>query len=157
MSTTINKGDVEELLAIMEQWEVTELHLKHDTVTLDLVRAVQCIPQQVVYTDEPLCEVFEDAGSQADVVAISASVVGTFHLQKRGFPHGAPRVNDEVFVGQVIANIELMHIPTDLVSPVAGTIEEILAAEGAGVEYGQPLLLIRPLAEVSEDETGFIS
>ncbi|MEI7832850.1 MAG: biotin/lipoyl-containing protein [bacterium] len=155
MSTTINKGDVEELLAIMEQWEIAELHLKHDTVSIDLVRAAQYVaPDEYAYIDEPLCEVFEEQ-TASEAVAIPAPVVGTFHLLTRGFPGGAPRVNDEVFAGQVIGNIELMHIPTDLASPIAGTIDAILAEEGAGVEYGQPILLIRPLVEVSEDETGF--
>jgi acetyl-CoA carboxylase biotin carboxyl carrier protein len=63
-------------------------------------------------------------------------------------------VGDAVRAGQHIGVIELMHIPTDLISPVSGTIEGILADDGAGVEYGQPLMVIRPFAEVSEDEVG---
>ncbi len=49
-----------------------------------------------------------------------------------------------------------MHVPYDLVSPVSGTIEAILADDDAGVEYGQPLMVICPLEEVGEDEAGIV-
>lgn len=166
MSATFQVSDVEELLALMEQWGIAELHLKVEDASLDLVRATyeaeipatQLMAQPAstavapgqpgpsVATEEPV----------AEPVIMYAPVVGVFHLATRGFPNRAPQAGDTVQAGQSVGNIELMHIPTDLVSPVSGTIEGILADDGAGVEYGQPLMVIRPFEEVSEDEAGML-
>ncbi len=37
-------------------------------------------------------------------------------------------------------------MPNDVLSPVSGVAREVLTADGAAVEYGQPLMLIEPLA-----------
>lgn len=142
----------------MEQWGIAELHLSVEDSALDLVRA---LPQAAV------CDGMAPAAAPqvapvmaeeavAEPVTIFAPVVGIFHLATRGFPQRAPHVGDAVQAGQSIGSIELMHIPTDLVSPVSGTIEGIVVDDGAGVEYGQPLLVIRPFEEVSEDEAGML-
>ena len=44
----------------------------------------------------------------------------------------------------MIGAIEAMKVPNSVPSPVAGVVREVLAADGAAVEYGQPLLLIEP-------------
>jgi acetyl-CoA carboxylase biotin carboxyl carrier protein len=92
-----------------------------------------------------------------DLITIFAPVVGLFHLATHGFPKRRPHPGDQVQAGQSLGVIELMHIPSDLISPVSGTIEGILAEDGAGVEYGQPLMVIQPCEEVSEDEAGMLS
>jgi acetyl-CoA carboxylase biotin carboxyl carrier protein len=153
--------DIEELLDVMEQWDIAELHLQVEDARLDLVRSVpaSAVPAQV--TESPLSApppaLPEAAGSpRAEPVTIVAPVVGLFHLATRGFPQGMPRPSDPVQAGQSLGAIELMHIPSDLISPVSGIIEGILAEDGAGVEYGQPLMIIHPYEEVSEDEAGML-
>lgn len=162
MSEAFQLSDVEELLAVMEQWQVAELHLSVDDGSLDVVRAVPTATSEAM----PVASAPTAAGSEAaavpseepatEPVTIFAPVVGVFYLATRGFAHGAPTPGDVVQAGQSIGNIELMRIPTELVSPVSGTIEGIMAEDGAGVEYGQPLMVIRPFEEVSEDEAGML-
>lgn len=142
----------------MEQWGIAELHLKVDEASLDLVRAVA---PAYLAAPQPVAEPAAGAAAPAleavsDLMTVTAPVVGVFHLATRGFPQRAPQSGDIVQAGQNVGVIELMHIPTDLVSPVSGTIEGILVEDGAGVEYGQPLMVIRPFEEVNEYEAGMV-
>lgn len=145
----------------MEQWGIAELHLTVGDAALDLQRAVTsgatvaplAAPAALAAALAATPEQEDEAPSP---VPIPAPVVGIFHLATRGFPQGSPQPGDAVQAGQVIGNIELMHVPTDLVSPVSGTIEAIMVDDGAGVEYGQTLMVIRPFEEVSEDEAGMV-
>lgn len=157
MAATFQVHDVEELLQLMEQWGIADLHLTVGEATLDLRRAAvagAAAPASVVVPHP--AEAPEAESALSEPIAIPAPVVGLFHLAARGFGDGGPKPGDQVQAGQVIGSIELMHVPTDLVSPVSGTIEAVMVDEGAGVEYGQALMVIRPFEEVSEDEAGMV-
>jgi len=148
--------DVEELLGVMEQWNIAEMHLTIGDASLDLVRTVAPAAIASPAAPAPAQPAATVATMETEPVIIQAPVVGVFHLGHRGFPQGAPHVGDAVQAGQVIGSIELMHVPTDLVSPVSGIITGILAEDGTGVEYARPLMSIRPFEEVSEDEAGML-
>jgi len=148
--------DVEEMLALMGQWGITELQLTVADASLSVVRAPAPTTESIPL---PTCTANDIAllsDIDDDPVTITAPVVGVFHPAKRGFPAGSPQVGDQVQAGQLVGTIELMHVPTDLISPVSGLIEGILIDNGAGVEYGQSLIAIRPFEEVSEDEAGML-
>ncbi len=71
------------------------------------------------------------------LVAVTASAVGLFR------PAAPPlQIGDTVRSGQVVGTVESLKIPTDVTAPAAGSVMEILAEDGQGVEYGQPLLMI---------------
>lgn len=150
-------NDIEELLALMEHWGIGEMHLSIQDASVDLVRLsppasgmeVSAAPLEVA--GQP---VHPELQCTPELLTIYAPAVGVFHLARHRFPHGVPQPGDPVQAGQIIGAIELMHVPYDLVSPVSGTIEAMLAEDGAGVEYGQPLMVICPDEEVSEDEAG---
>ena len=157
MGESIQVSDVEEILDLMEQWGIAEVHLNVEGSALDLVRRAAYVPPPGhAAPAAPVVEAAADDVFEEAIEYICAPAVGVFHLAHRGFPHGEPRPGDQVQAGQLIGTIELMHVPNDLVSPVSGTIESILADDGAGVEYGQPLMSIRPYEEVSEDEAGML-
>ncbi len=157
MTTDIQVTDVEEILDLMEQWGIVEVHLAFDGATLDLVRrTAPAAPPVAAPAEAEVPAGDEPAAVDVAPVPVIAPAVGVFHLARKGFPHGAPAVGDQVQAGQVIGSIELMRVPNDLVSPVSGTIVSILADDGAGVEFGQPLMTIRPFEEVGEDEAGML-
>jgi len=159
MAEPIQASDIEEICDLMEQWGIAEVHLNIEGSALDLIRrtvpvvvpATGAAAGHAVPPSEPSAEITEE-----ELEYICAPAVGVFHLAHRGFPHGAPQSGDQVQAGQTIGSIELMHVPNDLVSPVSGTIDSILTDDGAGVEYGQPLMSIRPYEEVSENEAGML-
>jgi biotin carboxyl carrier protein len=154
VTATFQVHDIEELLALMEQWGIAELHINVEEASADLVRTV-CVPTSAPVSPHAAAAAPVE-GPAREPVLIRAPVVGVFHLVTRGFPHERPRPGDLVQAGQVIGSIELMHVPTDLISPVSGTITSILTEDGTGAEYDQPLLVIQPYEEVSEDEAGML-
>lgn len=154
MSNAFGVTDVADLLDMMERWGIAEVHLAAGESSLDLVRAIAPAVHAPVTAHPTTIEVPAVAGMpvEAEPVIVRAPVVGMFHLARRGFPQGSPHPGDAVGVGQVIGNIELMHVPSDLYAPMAGVIEAILVDDGAGVEYDQPLMIIRPEEEGRNDE-----
>ena len=80
----------------------------------------------------------------SDKYIIKSPIVGTFYTSSS--EDGAPfiEVGDEVKKGQVIAIVEAMKIMNEIESTVDGLVEEILVDNQEIVEYGQPLVLIKP-------------
>jgi acetyl-CoA carboxylase biotin carboxyl carrier protein len=69
-------------------------------------------------------------------------MVGTVYLASEP---GAPtfvKVGDRVREGQTLLIIEAMKVMNPIRAPRAGTVTRILVANGAPVEYGEPLLVI---------------
>ena len=71
-------------------------------------------------------------------VAALAPAVGVF---RPGLAVGA-----RVRAGDRVAVVDLLGIPQDVVAPVDGTLVEVLAQAGDGVEYGQEVAVIEPAA-----------
>ena len=69
-------------------------------------------------------------------LAITSPLVGIFR----------PSVDtgETVQPGQSIGAIEALGMPTSVDAPQGGTVEELLVHAGSPVEYGQPLLILRP-------------
>lgn len=52
-------------------------------------------------------------------------------------------VGDEVEKGQVVAEIAALGLANDVLSPVSGTVVEILADDGEALEYGRPIARVK--------------
>ncbi len=78
------------------------------------------------------------------LATIPAPMVGTFYPAPQ--PGAPPFVSpgDRVEPDTTVGLIEVMKVFTAVTAGVAGTIEEALAGEAQGVEYGEPLFLVRP-------------
>jgi biotin carboxyl carrier protein len=106
---------------------VVELDLHFGQSHLSLRRAASAAsgePRPTPGVDEPR------------TLAVASPLVGIFHP--------AVQAGDTVAHGQAIGAIDSLGIPTNVDAPRAGTVEEVLVAAGGTVEYGQPLLLLRP-------------
>jgi acetyl-CoA carboxylase biotin carboxyl carrier protein len=74
--------------------------------------------------------------------AVKAPMVGTVYLCPQP---GAPpfiRLGDTVREGQVMLVIEAMKVMNQIPAPRAGRVAQILVADAAPVEYGQPLVVL---------------
>jgi acetyl-CoA carboxylase biotin carboxyl carrier protein len=78
--------------------------------------------------------------------AVTAPMVGTFY--RAPSPDAPPFVaeGDPVDAGQTVCIIEAMKLFNEIQSDVRGRVARVLVESGTPVEYGQPLLLIDPLA-----------
>ena len=77
---------------------------------------------------------------------ISAPMVGTFY--RASSPDAPPfvREGDVVEAGQTVCIIEAMKLFNEIQSDVSGRVVRVLSENGNPVEYGQPLMLVEPLA-----------
>lgn len=82
----------------------------------------------------------------AGLVAVKAPMVGTFYRAPE--PGAAPfvEVGAAVTKESVVCILEVMKLMNSLTAGIDGVVEQILVADGQTVEYGQPLVLIKPKA-----------
>jgi acetyl-CoA carboxylase biotin carboxyl carrier protein len=74
--------------------------------------------------------------------AVNAPMVGTAYLSAQP---GAPpfvKLGDTVREGQTLLIIEAMKVMNQIPSPRTGRVAQVLVADGAPVEYGQPLVIL---------------
>jgi acetyl-CoA carboxylase biotin carboxyl carrier protein len=85
-----------------------------------------------------------EAGAAAAVHpgAVKAPMVGTIYFSPE--PDAPPfvKLGDSVSEGQVVLIIEAMKVMNQIRSPRAGRLTQVLVADGAPVEYGEPLMVL---------------
>ncbi len=81
---------------------------------------------------------------QDDSHVVTAPMIGTFYAAPA--PNEPPFVQegDRVEEGQTIGIIEAMKIMNEIAADRAGTVIEIVARNAQAVEYGSPLVRLRP-------------
>lgn len=148
---------LKQVLEMLDQSNVNELSLETDTYKLKLKKqgdgvvvsqhdAVAAAPvqQKVVGTAQKPVVVPEVMEEKDDTVTINALMVGTFYSRANPEKPAFVKVGDQIEVGQVVCILEAMKLFNNLNSEIAGTVVEILVADGDLVEFGQPLFRIRP-------------
>lgn len=82
----------------------------------------------------------------AELVTVTAPMIGTFY--RAPSPEAPPfvEVGSHVAPDTTVGLIEAMKVFTSVTAGTAGEVVEILVDSGQFVEYGQPLLRIRPAA-----------
>jgi acetyl-CoA carboxylase biotin carboxyl carrier protein len=71
-------------------------------------------------------------------------MVGTFYVSPSAGETPFVQVGDQIKKGQVIGIVEAMKLMNEIEAEWDGTVEEILAENEQLVEFGQPLVRIRP-------------
>lgn len=146
---------LKQVLEMLDQSSVNELSLETDTYKLKLKKQNDNIvvshqapaPAATPAAQAPVAvteSATEESNVEADTVTINALMVGTFYSRPNPDKPSFVKVGDQVEVGQVVCVLEAMKLFNNLNSEVAGTVVEILVADGDLVEFGQPLFRIRP-------------
>lgn len=144
---------VRSLVYLAEQADIEELRVHHGALQVVIRR--DCMPGTSALSAErpsPVASAAQQGALAAPPAAppphhIRAGVVGFFHLvrpQGRGAATPAVAVGQRVRTGQVVGYIEAMSVVSEVESDVDGEVISILAGEGQPVEYGQPLIELRP-------------
>ena len=159
-----------QLIQAVSDSELTEFKYEEDGVKLSLKKtgdkivqvqtpavvpaAVQAAPAVIpaavpTAAPAPAADV-QAAGSAADADEaipggniVKSPLVGTFYAAPAEDAEPFVKVGDSVKEGQVLAIVEAMKLMNEIESDFAGTVAEILVENGEGVEYGQPLFVIR--------------
>ncbi|HSM81218.1 MAG TPA: acetyl-CoA carboxylase biotin carboxyl carrier protein [Nodosilinea sp.] len=157
--------DLRDLVAALSQSDVVELTLKSSDFELTLRKpgAVTAAPTllagegQAVAAPSPappplaepapatLAAPATPPGRGSDLVAINSPMVGTFYRSPAPDEPAFVGVGDRIATGQTVCIIEAMKLMNELEAEVSGEIVEILAENAQPVEFGQTLMLVRPV------------
>jgi len=78
-------------------------------------------------------------------LVISSPMVGTFYTAKSEGSEPYISVGDVVKKGQIIGIVEAMKLMNEIESEYDGVVDEILVKNKDMIEYGQPLVSLKPL------------
>lgn len=144
--------DVLRIVELVKSTQFSEFRLKVGAIEVHLRRKNGAAPQQepaippvtVAAASETPAACGSDRQFAADVVPVRSPMVGTFYRAP------APGATPFVAVGQrvdpdtTVCIIEVMKLMNSIPAEARGVVTEILVENGAAVEYGQALMLIRP-------------
>lgn len=71
---------------------------------------------------------------------ITSPLVGTFYAASGPDKEPYVKVGSAVKAGEIVFIVESMKVMNEIPADQSGTVVEILVADGAPVEYGQPVL-----------------
>jgi acetyl-CoA carboxylase biotin carboxyl carrier protein len=154
---TLTAREIAEITRLLEDSTFDELRLEIDGLKLHLKRgnaasteplggaSAASTPAATLAPERPPAP--KSPAVDRDVQDVVAPMLGTFYR--------APRPGEPPFIEQgspvdadtIIGIIEVMKLMNTVRAGVRGTVVEILARDGALVEYGEPLLRVRRATE----------
>jgi len=160
----LDHDQLHRLLAALEQSDIQEFKLEGDDFRLEVRRnlppvvlapppdtpAIQLAPAPVPAAPAPSGAPAPSspppaaAAVRADLVEITAPMVGTFY--RAATPGDPPFVElgSRIAIGQPVCILEAMKLMNELEAEVSGEVVEILVENGTPVEYGQVLVRVKP-------------
>ncbi|MGB3574459.1 MAG: acetyl-CoA carboxylase biotin carboxyl carrier protein [Phormidesmis sp.] len=163
----MNFNELRELVATLNQTDIAELTLKNTEFELTLRKAAALQPD-VVVSPTPAAPVvpvtpttsamqtlpgpmsapgFERPPApvvDTSLVEIKSPMVGTFYRSPAPDEDVFVEVGDRIQSGQTVCIIEAMKLMNELEAEISGEIVDILVENAAPIEFGQPLMKVRP-------------
>ena len=165
----MNFNELRELVAALNQTDIAELTLKSAEFDLTL-RKPSALQPDVVVSSAPAPQMMpaapaaggapvvpaaipapaaEPAPMAAPVVdpslvEITSPMVGTFYRSPAPDESGFVEVGDRIQSGQTVCIIVAMKLMNELEAEVSGEIVDILVENAEPIEFGQPLMRVRP-------------
>jgi acetyl-CoA carboxylase biotin carboxyl carrier protein len=138
----IDEAIIRKLAGLLEETGLTELEYEIDKQRIRVSRAAGALHAFAAPVMPAALTPAAPAVEAAPVNALVSPMVGTCYLAAE--PGGVPYVSvgSKVAKGQTVVIIEAMKVMNPIPAPEAGTVTQILVADGTPVEYGQPLLVI---------------
>ncbi|MPY85048.1 MAG: biotin carboxyl carrier domain-containing protein [Actinophytocola sp.] len=147
----LTHDDVLTILDLLDHSNVEYLELEVDGTRIVADRSGTAVPpaESAVLAPQPVAvpAVRAPEPNDPDLVTVPAPVVGVFY---RAPEPGAPpfvQVGDAVADDTTVGLVEVMKMFNGVTAGVSGRVAEILVENDAFVEFGQPLLTIRPEPE----------
>lgn len=146
---------VRELAELMEKHGLTEIRLRDGDSLIALRKggvehAIVAAPQPALHVAVPQAHSVPPAAlapaASADegLVAIRSPMVGTYYGSPD--PDSPPfvQVGSHIDVSSPVCIIEAMKVFNEIKAEISGTIERIMVSNEQPVEFGQPLMMVRP-------------
>ena len=148
---------LKELVRLMVTNDLTELDLRDEQQQVSVKRGgSNSVP---VVTQAPMAvapaaagavapaasvAIPEAAASDDGLIAIESAMVGTYYAKPSPDKPSFLNVGDAIGEESVVCLIEAMKIFNEIKAEQTGTVAKILVQNGDAVEFGQPLILIKP-------------
>lgn len=164
----MNFNELRELVAAIDQTDIAELTLKNTEFELTLRKPSALQPNVVlsatpsaapVVPSEPTvaAPVVASTSSSTEpgtpsipaidssLVEITSPMVGTFYRSPAPDESAFVEVGDRIQSGQTVCIIEAMKLMNELEAEVSGEIIAILVENAEPIEFGQPLMRVKPI------------
>ena len=143
----MNRDRIKQLIAILKTSSAQELSVDDGQQMVRIRRragqvgaAAQARPSSAQTPASPAAgEVAEES-----TTAVRANLVGLFYRGKGAGAEPLVEMGDQVKEGQVVGTIDALRQLTEVLSPAAGEVVEIVAQDGEAVQYGQVLMRLTP-------------
>ncbi|MFP4132541.1 MAG: acetyl-CoA carboxylase biotin carboxyl carrier protein [Halothece sp.] len=154
---SIDFNEIRELLNAISQADIAEFSLKSDQFELTVRKGpvsapseTQPPPQQP--TQAPVSAPSSSAeestppptADKSQWEAITSPIVGTFYEAPAPGEPPFVKVGDHIQVNQTVCIVEAMKIMNEIEAEVSGEVMEIAVENGEPVEFGQPLIRVKP-------------
>jgi acetyl-CoA carboxylase biotin carboxyl carrier protein len=142
---TVDAALVRDLAELLAETGLTEIEYAVGDRRIRVARTLAAVAAAPVIVPVPATKPAEASGAPSPAVhpgAVKAPMVGTIYFSPE--PDAPPfvKLGDSVSEGQVVLIIEAMKVMNQIRSPHAGKLTQILVADGAPVEYGEPLMVL---------------
>jgi acetyl-CoA carboxylase biotin carboxyl carrier protein len=144
---------IRQLAELLDKSSLTEIEVEDEGVRIRVARTAAPIAAAapVIHHAAPLAMPAQAPGAPAEagastpakvIDAVKSPMVGTVYLSAE--PGAKPFVSpgQSVAAGDTLLIVEAMKVMNPIPAPAAGTVREILVANGQPVEFDQPLIVI---------------
>ena len=148
--------DIENIIKILKQNEVTEFELEQEGTRVKLSRTSggTYVAAEARYEMVPAVQVSMPASAAANgsapqedlgrYVKVESPIVGTFYRKPSPDADVFCKEGDTISKGDTLCIIEAMKLMNEIEAPTSGKIVKIFGAEGQVIEFGEGLFLIDP-------------
>ena len=158
--------EIREMIQMVTSTGVAELEVQRGDNRVWIKRTAGVVTQEIhmpqqavahapapVYQPMPQVTVAAPAATQADgepdltdptLEAVKSPIVGTFYESPAPGSDVFVHVGDSIKPGKVLCIIESMKLMNEIESEISGTIVKRLVQNGAPVEYGEVMFLVKP-------------
>ena len=141
----MNVRELEEIIQLVEKFNLTEFGLEEKDLKISLKRGTAMpIPvAPTVAVPTPAVAVTESKAEEKDIFIIKSPMVGAFYAAPSPESEPYVKVGSTVHPDSTVCILEAMKVMNEVRAECSGEILEVLAKNGAPVEYGQPLFKVR--------------
>jgi acetyl-CoA carboxylase biotin carboxyl carrier protein len=161
----LSDDDVREILRIVDESDVDELQIQTDGFSLHVSRRADALappaplapptaaspmapsptaPSPAAAAPPEPAERPPATDADEDIVLVPSPMLGTFYRAEAPGATAFVEVGSTVGPDSTVCIIEVMKMMNSVAAGVSGTVVEVCAENGTLVEYGAPLLRVRP-------------
>ncbi len=147
---------IRDLIKVMHEGDIGRLEVERGDLRISLTardliapttNGVQPQIPPAITAGPPPAPVTPEAPAVEDhTYVVTSPMIGTFYASSAPGERPFVQTGDEVEAGQTVAIIEAMKIMNEIVAEQAGVVDAILVTNGETVEYGHPLMRLRPIS-----------